>query len=147
MGTSVVVGHSECPICGEKCDVKQIQTKGYRLFYACKSPCNSCIRADGVKGQSRLWRETEFLSGVTVRKPSNVTDSEPADKVLPEEPEKQRVIGQVEEPESEPGASDDFDPDAVTEEPEAEPEKPVRKKGWIAVGVLGLASIAGAILS
>lgn len=150
---AVHVGHIGCLVCGrEGAQVKQIQTRGNRLFLSCE--CNSCIRLDGPETQTKIWNEAKFLPGVAVKKPSNVIEQAAVEgELVTEKPQQSEaetnpVASQVEGNDTDLAAGDDdFNPDHEPDEPEGQPEKKSGKKGLIALGVMGLAAIGGAILS
>ncbi len=145
-GEQKAVGTINCFCCGEQAEVRQAAARGRHLYIS----CGNCGTMQGQKKvmQTRIWKEAEFKQGITVVKPSNVTD-EPcvkAGELLPssdnhDSPEKIQP-----EPDSQPEAVDDFDPDSEPEEIQPEPETS-SKKGWVALGIIGLAAVGGALLS
>src|SRR5690625_1789270 len=54
-----------------------MQTKRRGNHFYTRCACCGLDQRTGGARQTRLWSETEFKPGVTVRKPSNVTEAEP----------------------------------------------------------------------
>jgi len=145
-GEQKKVGTIKCFCCGGEAEVRQAAARG-RHFYLV---CQNCGTMQGQKPamQTRIWREAEFLPGITVIKPNNVTDDQPAltGQMLPAVPDsspKETVEPEPDEPDGEP----DYDPESDPDEPDSEPETGSSKKGLIAVLITGVAIVGGIIFS
>lgn len=144
--SALLVGHVKCWACERQAQVKQIQTRGNRLYLACVKECSTCMRVDGAEAQARLWKETSFISGVVVKRPSNVKEdgAELSGEVMAQdEAEQVEPLGQAGAIEHDGGG--DWEPSGESEES----EKPVErsgKSGIFAVAVITVAGMAGAML-
>lgn len=134
-----LIGHWQCPDCGEQCEVGQAARRGHHFYTNCGQERCGINQGTGAGRQNRIWREAQFLSGVTVKRPANVTEDgqpRPVNEPAPEPAGEPKPTEQASE-------AAPFDPDSVTE---GEPGRTGAGAGRVLGAAVVLASIVGGVL-
>lgn len=139
-----VIGHWQCTE-GGKAEVRQAAKRGRHFYTQCE--CCGVQMGTGAARQTKIWNEAEFLPGVNVIKPGNVTD-EGQGESLP-------AVREAAEPKPEPAKGGDGEAGGrwkpgmgEPEETETETEQPSGNRGpLVALGVALAALGAGVWMS
>jgi hypothetical protein len=110
-----VLGHWVCPQGGQ---AKVYQTKKAGRHFYTRCDCCGLIQGTGEILQQRIWDEAEFIKGVGIVAPSNVSTTK-TERVIEDEPSKP----------AEPVG--DFDPTEVSEDKQAKVEPSQPKFGFM----------------
>lgn len=128
-----VIGHWRCDA-GGQANVMQTKRRGHHLYTNCD--CCGLDQRTGAARQTKLWNESQFFAGVTVKKPANVTEQTEyvTDSATEHKPESEpEQTGQ--QAEQEP----DWEPEETDEETEPEPSR-----SWPRL-LAGVSLIGGAV--
>ncbi|WP_341937194.1 hypothetical protein [Marinimicrobium sp. C2-29] len=133
-----LLGHWTCEQ-GGKAEVRQTTKRGRHFYTQCE--CCGLNQGTGKVRQQKIWDEAQFVTGVTIIRPSNVTDNRREAPVNEPALEHQKPSEPASEPESE--SLGDFDP--TQSEPESEAEAPAEGRSLNKGALLsGLALITAA---
>lgn len=134
-----IIGYWTCPE-GGKAEVTQTKKRGRHFNTRCD--CCGFNQGTGAPRQQKIWDQAEFLPGVTVVRPSNVTETQAKPPV--NEPEPETVPATVEQPAL--TELDDYDPDELSDpEPEPETEQAPPAAGSGLRKAAGVSLILGAV--
>ncbi|WP_086931445.1 hypothetical protein [Agarilytica rhodophyticola] len=145
---NVQIGTWKCSCCGEDAKVFQTKKRGAHFYTYCDaSGWNQGTRA---ARQNKIWREASFKPGLTVTRPSNVTESEPnvVTEVSEDEPivttelTEVEVIAETELTENLGEVETDFNPNEAAE-PSSELEESGSRLPNIVAGIALIGSAIG----
>ena len=110
-----LLGHVKCSQ-GGRAEVRQTKKAGRHFYTSCE--CCGLNQGAGQTRQQYIYDNAEFLQGVTVVRPSNVTETA---KPPVNEPEPVKPAESEQEPKSQPEPASDFDPTATEQESDVVP--------------------------
>ncbi|MGH1374589.1 MAG: hypothetical protein ACRBBW_21310 [Cellvibrionaceae bacterium] len=144
-----IAGYWKCDE-GGRAEVTQTRRAGSHFNTRCD--CCGYSQATGAKRQQRIWDEADWLEGVVVKRPSNVTEKSAVEPTV----ETAQAVTEATEPATESATekpaetqpdSGDFVPPDETESTEQATEKQPSKGGRLAMLGAGLTFIVTAVVA